>query len=745
MRFTSSTLPVYLCTPLLVLANLAAQAQDTNIRYEMSADGKKVTLTVTNLRRSWRDIHVRFPTIGSQNNVHFKVTPVPGADWQEAKDGEKSTGTRAGKYISHLATKPGKSIPAGTPVQFEITYGSFELASRIAAGARPDIVLTDDRQLPANGDDETVFDSTSHAGVVQRIPASSNSNAPSPERLKPDFDTVISEPIEDSAGNSVRYLVGRNGRSWADFHLRFPCQNARKPEDVHVTFPPPSPWDNVVRDRDITKVVVDGVEYFELHFRTKQMMDPGALAELRVSFTSGRVGIQSGATWRVTSHTTRPNDLSKVFQEPGADPEIHPDDQEMFYPVSYQPAGPQTAPGTQGPATTDTVFSVASLSLITSPAPLFAPTTTQWKVQAIHATKSGLPGLLPGQFAVALTVVGLSSYYGGDPSGTGTGVVLGLFDRTTSPGRFVPTTLANSLCAAASFGLSIEPRDGLVAAVDHAVGPMVATRSSQGGAFGTPIPVVAESGPALPAWVDPAPTYLDGQLVLVYADGKAIVYRPLMLEYASTGALDYAYLQGQPRVLWSPSSGKAHSPNPIVDGSGAMRGLLCAHAVGSDSDMVFLAGTTPAGDAVVVSDENGWQNNGTLLGGSLLYADSQGGYQAMRRVEIAWLLGSEVAPGSTSTISLGAPANPNTRGLIYLGLGTTTPLSIPGVRGALGLAAPMLPLLALGCDPDGLAHWSWNVPKDPTYRGLRFAIQGATFDNSTAPMVLTNTAPLGTR
>src|SRR5690606_32896981 len=116
--------------------------------------------------------------------------------------------------------------------------------------------------------------------------------------------------------------------------------------------------------------------------------------------------------------------------------------------------------------------SATGLGGITQPAPLWTPSASNMGLIQIQTTK-GLPNLQPGQWAMALTTYSLNAYYGG--TGTAQGVVLGTYDRTGTNPVFTPTTLAKNMNGPSgnNFGLMLEPRDGLYAAVDWSTGPML--------------------------------------------------------------------------------------------------------------------------------------------------------------------------------------------------------------------------------------------------------------------------------
>ncbi len=86
---------------------------------------------------------------------------------------------------------------------------------------------------------------------------------------------------------------------------------------------------------------------------------------------------------------------------------------------------------------------------------------------------NGLPGLTPGQFAVSMTVPGLSVAYGNTGA---TGMCMGLYDRAVTPATFTPNTMANKMNPATGegvFGLMIENRDGLYATCDWQTGVQI--------------------------------------------------------------------------------------------------------------------------------------------------------------------------------------------------------------------------------------------------------------------------------
>ena len=139
------------------------------------------------------------------------------------------------------------------------------------------------------------------------------------------------------------------------------------------------------------------------------------------------------------------------------------------------------------------------------------------------------------------------------------------------------------------FGLMIEGRDGLYAAIDQRTGVFVSWRKDNKSAFPAPVQVTAAtSTPVLPGtYLDPALGYVDNKLKLFYIDKVTSVYMRDLKPTFTNGVLTKAEVQGNGTVVASLAI-RSHSPTPIIDKNGEVRGLWMAANAGGDSDMYFM-------------------------------------------------------------------------------------------------------------------------------------------------------------
>ncbi|MEE2886777.1 MAG: hypothetical protein VX951_05040 [Planctomycetota bacterium] len=395
-------------------------------------------------------------------------------------------------------------------------------------------------------------------------------------------------------------------------------------------------------------------------------------------------------------------------------------------PLLTAQAGPGwTDPGA-GPAYDHLAFDVA----------LFPTNMTATGISQIAHCDNGLPGLTAGQFAVTMTNAGLSSTYG---NVGGTGMCMGLYDRTLATPLFTPNTMANKMNPASGigvFGLMIENRDGLYATCDWASGVVMSWRKDNSSDFHVPIAVTTQAGtPVLGTYRDPALGYIKGVLNLWYVNAYGrIVARPILIAHGGpNGELTLAELQGPERDKVITTAATTHSPTPMCDSNGEVLGLFYHKTVSGDSDAHLKSGTHLADFQGDVNDEAGWQNNGAVFGGTFVSANSAAtpGYSKARARNMAWLLASRPAIGTTMTLQMGCansglPTVPPTV-TIYAALGTLPALSLGGIQGFLGInPAPILLRVASVPVPaaSGRAELKIPVPNDPTIKGVSLPIQG---------------------
>ncbi len=407
----------------------------------------------------------------------------------------------------------------------------------------------------------------------------------------------------------------------------------------------------------------------------------------------------------------------------------------------------QAGPGVITNFINDPVFNSTYLSS----ANIYDNNGTNRGIIQINLTKSS-PSDTAGKWTAALTVYDLASTYGGAVGGQY--VIMGQYDTTGSSPTFTPSTLANAMnntSNAPCFGLMIEGRDGLYAAVDQASGIFVSWRQDNKSAFPAPVQVtVAPNTTPLPSgsYFDPALGYVDNMLKLFYIDKvNSIIMRDLQTTITNN-VLTKAELQGNGVVVANMSI-RAHSPTPIIDKNGEVRGLWMAGNSGSDSDMFFMPSLNTKDAPIKVFDNTAWLNNGGVAGGRFFFVNSAN-YPIAHSAEVAWLLGSNTVIGGTATMTLGC-RNPKTTTApvvsrvalsLNLNAGTANPIPIPGWNGGYALSGNILIFATMiGLGQDELAHWSQAVPNDPTLKGTRVSVQALSAPQGIPP-TLTNTATL---
>ena len=331
---------------------------------------------------------------------------------------------------------------------------------------------------------------------------------------------------------------------------------------------------------------------------------------------------------------------------------------------------------------------------------------------------------------------------------------MGQYDTTGTKPKFTPSTLANNMNNTANapiFGLMIEGRDGLYAGVDQRSGMFVSWRKDNKSAFPAPVQVtVAANTTPLPSgsYFDPALGYVDNKLKLFYLDKiNSIIMRDLKTTIASN-VLTKAELQGNGTAVATLGI-RPHSPTPIIDKLGEVRGLLMSGNFGSDSDMYFQASLNNKDTPVKLFDSTQWMNNGGVAGGRFFFANNAN-YANADVAEVAWLLGSNTALGGTATMTLGcrnAKSVAPVVSIVFLSLninaGTAAPITLPGFNGAYALAGSILPITNMvGINKDEVAHFSTTVPNTPGLKGKRITIQALSLPKGNVTPTLTNTSTL---
>jgi len=395
----------------------------------------------------------------------------------------------------------------------------------------------------------------------------------------------------------------------------------------------------------------------------------------------------------------------------------------------------------------DSVFQSNNLARLN----IYDANGTNRGIIAINMTKSS-PNDTPGKWTVTLTIADLSSAYGGAAGKQY--VLMGQYDATGTTPTFTPSKLANNMNNTSKsdcFGLMIEGRDGLFSAVDWSDGPYLGYRPNNTSAFQVPVRItVALGGSPLPpaGYVDPAPGYVDNKLKLFYTDTAANILMHDMTATIRNNVLVKAELQGK-AVPVVTAGVRPHSPTPIIDQGGEVRGLWMAmNANTSDSDMYFMPSLNPKDIPIKGYDTARWSNNGGVAGGTLFFVDSAN-YNIANSSEVAWILGSNTPLGGIATITLGCRNSKSSAPVTsYLALsmkvnaGTRSPVTIPGWNGSYALADPILILTTVvSTDKDERAHWSSSVPNRSSLKGQRIAIQALSLPGGISP-TFTNTATL---
>jgi hypothetical protein len=388
-------------------------------------------------------------------------------------------------------------------------------------------------------------------------------------------------------------------------------------------------------------------------------------------------------------------------------------------------AGPGWTDAGAGPAYDHAAFDIS----------LFPAAMGATGVSQVAHCDNGLPGLTPGQFAVSMTIPGLSAAYGNTGA---TGMCMGLYDRSVTPATFTPNTMANKMNPVTGegvFGLMIENRDGLYATCDWQTGIQMSSRKTNSDDFHVPITVTTQTGtPVLGTYVDPSLAYIRGTLHLLYVNAYArIVRRPILLAHGGpNGELTLAELQGPERDMIITSGATSHSPTPMCDSNGELVGIFYHKTVSGDSDAHLKSGTHLADFQGDVNDEDGWQNNGGVFGGTFVSANSAAvpGYSKARARNMVWLLASRPSVGTNMTFQMGCHNNgiagvPPTM-TVYAALATLPALTLPGINGFLGInpAPVLLPIFGAPVPTlAGRTEIQLPVPNDPTIKGFALPIQ----------------------
>jgi hypothetical protein len=343
-----------------------------------------------------------------------------------------------------------------------------------------------------------------------------------------------------------------------------------------------------------------------------------------------------------------------------------------------------------------------------------------------------------GTWRACLTVAKLPSFFGGDDKSVG--VVIGLFEPSLA--RFTPSQEASLLNSSADdLHLSVHPQ-GFWAVFERASGVYVAQRQQLGGSFGTP---VALQGIGTHRDVHPHFGRVAGKDYLFYVRSGELV----MHEFAAATAS----LVGSPTVVARPlqSGARLKSGAPLHGHDGDVEGLFLSETpAAGDCDLLWDGDLDPLTPPLMFMQRSDWTNDPTLAGGYLYWAhDIQPRWHLMHS-EATWLLGDVEAPGGVLDVTIGrVVANVSTPdvSVIFAAAGHGASFGVAGIGGSFGLdLATMFTLgAALHTSLNGVSALSVPVPNDPSFRGLRLAVQALSVDGASLQGTLSSSAWLRIR
>jgi hypothetical protein len=359
-------------------------------------------------------------------------------------------------------------------------------------------------------------------------------------------------------------------------------------------------------------------------------------------------------------------------------------------------------------------------------------------VRHVHFVK--LSNNPAGQWTAAVTSQNLQFYVG---SGTGVGVMIGLFDPFL--GTFTPTIpfQAQNLNSTLDDNhLTLSP-DGLWAILERSDGNVyLGSRANVNAQFGTP---VAVTGFGALTDVYPNLAKVGGQWKCFYTDQTHIVMQDINLVTAS--------LTGSPTIVANAVVPNARpiSPTPVIGADGDAEGLWASDQIvpktlpfTGNADPVWHNDLDPSTPGVVQEQNPDWQCCGGLAGGFIYFSHDITPNWHVMHGEGAWMIGdSEAIGGSADILTAGvhkSSPNPLFSTLLF-GAAEGPPLSIPPFQGRLGLQ-PVFPVtVTFGTTSrDGIASISFGIPNDPGLQGLSLPLQAAVTNFVVGTLVFTNTA-----
>jgi hypothetical protein len=296
-------------------------------------------------------------------------------------------------------------------------------------------------------------------------------------------------------------------------------------------------------------------------------------------------------------------------------------------------------------------------------------------------------------------------------------------------------------------------------------GVYVAQRSSITSVFNTPQPILGIRGlgnfadPALGTAQEPGTGIRKQMLFYVGSLAPTTTAAPvqglwmdeLRLNTVVNGQPPANYSGFAPRLLAVPSAPglEVHSPTPIVGNDGDVEGLWFSEVdrATSTSSQWFADDLDPATPAVQVfpAPLNTWLNNGVILGGQFLVANTSANTAPtppLTEAWGAWTVGDWEPCGSANPIDITVGGVPGSTALVFLSIGLgATPWPVPGVIGLVGLDNTVQ-FTGLTCplNVNGVGAVTMPTPPIGPLCGTVLFTQSGVFELGTNNIVATNTA-----
>jgi hypothetical protein len=342
-----------------------------------------------------------------------------------------------------------------------------------------------------------------------------------------------------------------------------------------------------------------------------------------------------------------------------------------------------------------------------------------------------LPGDPDGTYTIALSIPSLPAADGGVGERD---ILTGKYNELTN--TFTKDLLGAQLNTSVRDFAFVFERTGTIGTLDRPTGPFLSVRPNVTSPWPAPTPITGISN----TYVDPAPGYVGGQLMLFYVLGADIVMQPLDAQNSQVTAT--------PILVVTNAGGQAHSPTPVYGPDGNVKALWFSIVVGgNDSDQFWKADLDPMTVPIKVVDTTTWLNNGAI-GGGILYGTEVGAQ--VWDVGAAWMTGDTVQTGGTAMLWITAfqRARPlPVTSITFLSRGTISPLQVPGISGELGIDPTALLIAGVAAhNPNtGKAALNLPVPNDASLRGAAVPIQSLVVDIGQRTLDFTNTATIAIR